>query len=69
MPLMDWKRAIERWHSLPMEERGRIRRARIPLNVAESMAFEGEPVDLETLRAEFARLATPLDMSKRGSVS
>lgn len=47
MPFMDWKQAIERWRALPREERVRIRRSRIPLNVAESMAFEGEPVEAE----------------------
>jgi len=64
---MDWKLAIERWRSLRPEEQSRIRRSRIPLNVAESMAFEGEPVELTALQAEFARLDTPPDTSKRVS--
>ena len=55
---MDWKQAIDRWRALPPQERTRIRRSRIPLNVAESMAFEGEPVDLPALQAELARLDT-----------
>ncbi|MFN0314854.1 MAG: hypothetical protein ACKVQA_07445 [Burkholderiales bacterium] len=55
---MDWKQAIEHWRNLPPEERSRIRRDRIPLNVAESMAFEGEPVELAALQAELARLST-----------
>lgn len=33
---MDWKQAIERWRMLSPEERTRIRRDRIPLNVTES---------------------------------
>jgi len=69
MPLMDWKQAIERWRSLPPEERARIRRRRIPLNVAESMAFEGEPVDLAAMEAELVRLETPPATSKRASGS
>ncbi|MGQ0525493.1 MAG: hypothetical protein ACT4P8_17740 [Betaproteobacteria bacterium] len=69
MPLMDWKQAIERWRSLPPEQRARLRRNRIPLNVAESMAFEGEPVELTVLRAELARLETPLATSKRALAS
>ncbi len=69
MRRMDWKQAIERWRSLPPEEQARIRRSRIPLNVAESMAFEGEPVDLAEMEAELARLDTPLDTSKRASGS
>ena len=66
---MDWKLTIERWRSLSQEERTRIRRERIPLNVAESMAFEGEPVDLAALQAELARLDTPPAMSKHASAS
>ena len=69
MPFMDWKQAIERWRSLPPEERARIRRRRIPLNVAESMAFEGEPVDLAALQAELARLETPPATSKHALAS
>lgn len=69
MPLMDWKQAIERWRSLLPEERARIRRSRIPLNVAESMAFEGEPVDLTAMEAELARLDRPPVTSKRASGS
>ncbi len=56
MRRMDWKQTIKRWRTLPLQEQARIRRSRIPLNVAESMAFEGEPVALATLRAELARL-------------
>ena len=66
---MDWKQAIERWRSLSPEEQARIRRSRILLNVAESMAFEGEPVELAALQAELARLATLPAASKRALVS
>lgn len=66
---MDWKQAIERWRTLPREERARIRRSRIPLNVAESMAFEGEPVELAALQAELARLATLPATSKHALAS
>ncbi len=61
---MDWKKVIQRWQGLPPEEQARLRRLRIPLNVAESMAFEGEPVDLQMLEAEHARRNTRLDRSK-----
>jgi hypothetical protein len=63
---MDWKRAIERWRALPPEEQSRLRRERIPRNVAESMAFEGEPVDLQTLEAEHARRLKERAASRRG---
>lgn len=56
MAFVDWKQAIERWRSLPAAERSRIRRARLALNVAESMAFEREPVDLAAMEVELARL-------------
>ncbi len=52
---MDWREVIERWQALPPEERSRLSRARIPLNVAESMAFAGEPVDLKMLEEVHAR--------------
>jgi hypothetical protein len=69
MRAMNWKQTIERWRALSWEEQTRIRRSRIPTNVAESMAFEGEPVDLAVLEAELTRLDTPLDTSKHASAS
>jgi hypothetical protein len=69
MTAMNWKQAIERWRALSPEEQARTRRGRIPTNVAESMAFEGEPVLLTVLEAELARLDTPPDTSKRASAS
>ena len=65
METMDWKQVIERWQALPPEEQARLRRQRIPLNVAESMAFEGEPVDLKMLEEEHARRDTRPEVSKR----
>ena len=61
---MDWQQVIERWQALPPEERSRLSRARIPLNVAESMAFAGEPVDLKMLEEEHARRNQRPDRSK-----
>ncbi len=69
MQPMDWKQAIKRWRALPLEEQARIRRGRIPLNVAESMAFEGELVDLRMLETEHVRRMAQRDTSKRASVS
>lgn len=51
---MDWKQVIERWKAIPPDEQSRLHRARIPLNVAEGMAFAGEPVDLTLLEEEHA---------------
>jgi hypothetical protein len=63
---MDWKQVVQRWQALPPEEQARLRRLRIPRNVAESMAFEGEPVDLRMLEAEHARRGQPPVLSKPG---
>jgi hypothetical protein len=56
---MDWKLAVETWHNLPAEEKARRRWQRVPLNVAQSMAFAGEPVSLAMLEAEHARYPMP----------
>lgn len=56
---MDWKQAIENWRRLCPQERHRRRWQRIPRNVAQSMAFEGEPVSLAALEAEHARHPMP----------
>lgn len=69
MGCMNWTQKIERWRALRPEEQARIRRSRIPLNVAESMAFEGEPVDLAALEAELARLDLQPATSKLASAS
>jgi hypothetical protein len=57
---MKWTESIQRWRELAAEKRERIRWERIPRQVALSMAFEREPVDLswlETLHRRMARLA------------
>ena len=53
---MNWKTNIERRRKLSPEEKRAIRIRRIPQKVANSMAFEGEPVDLAMLERELARL-------------
>lgn len=60
MQTMDWKQVTLRWRMLSPEEQLRIRLARIPREVARSMAFEGESVDEKMLEAELKRLTTPL---------
>lgn len=56
---MDWREAIESWRGLSAEERLRREWERIPKNVAESMAFAGEPVDIEVLTTQHARRPLP----------
>lgn len=69
MPGMDWKHAMAAWQQLPLEEKARGRWQRIPRNVAQSMAFEGEPVSQESLEALHARQPMPLVTSKLPAVS
>jgi CRISPR-associated endonuclease/helicase Cas3 len=54
-----WKRAIAEWRSLSLEEQHRRRWESIPRKVANSFAFEGEPVSLEMLEQEHARRPMP----------
>lgn len=63
---MDWQEAIRRWRASPPEERLRREWEQIPENVALSMAIEGEPVDLEKLKAGHARRPPPAALSKVG---
>ena len=64
-----WIEAVERWCSLPLEERRRRRLEAIPRHVANSMAMEGEPVDEEWIRERLARHIQPRATSKRPSES
>jgi hypothetical protein len=56
---MDWIEAIRQWRALPEEEKLRRRLESIPRQVAQSFAFEGEPVDLAMLEAEHAGRPMP----------
>ena len=47
---MKWIENIQRWRELNLEARQRIRWERIPRQVALSMAFEQEPVELAWLQ-------------------
>ena len=52
----EWIEAIEKWRSLPVEERKRRHLEAIPRRVANSMAMEGEPVDEDWIRERVAHL-------------
>jgi hypothetical protein len=54
---MTWTQNIAHWRSLPAEQKLKIRREAIPLDVAQSMAFEREPVAIELIRATLATRA------------
>ena len=69
MPDTRWLEAIERWRSLPEEERRRRHQEAIPRHVANSMAMEGEPVDEARVRERLARRVRPPATSKLPSAS
>jgi hypothetical protein len=50
---------IRRWRALTPERKMQLRWEAIPLNVARSMAFDREPVDIQTIRAIHAQTELP----------
>lgn len=56
---MTWQDNIRRWQALPAERKLQIRWDAIPRDVAESMAFEREPVSEERIRETLARIEPP----------
>ncbi len=56
---MNWKDNIRHWRSLPAAQQLEISLARSPVQVWQSMAFEGEPVSLRWLQAQHVRLLAP----------
>lgn len=67
--MQKWQLAILRWRALPTIEKQRIRWQRIPRNVAQSMAFEGETVSLQVLQSEHDQRVPPPAMSRPDSGS
>ena len=62
---MTWIENIERWRQLPAEEKLLRRWQAIPRDVAESMAFEKEPVPEERIRETLARIEPPALLKPR----
>lgn len=54
---MIWLTTMRQWQALPPEQRQAQAWAQVPVSVAASMAFEGEPVSRERLE-ELHRTAT-----------
>ena len=50
---------IRQWKALSPERKLQLRWEAIPLDVAQSMAFEREPVPVETIRAILAQIEPP----------
>ena len=57
--LMNWTESISQWRRLPAGEKLRRRWQAIPQDVAQSMAFEQEPVELGFLQEILDRIAPP----------
>lgn len=56
---MTYLETIRRWRALPPERKLQLRWEAIPLDVAQSMAFEREPVPEEAIRAIHALIEPP----------
>jgi hypothetical protein len=63
---MKWTDSILRWRGLTTEARQQIRWRRIPRQVALSMSFEGEPVDLIWLEKLHRRTEPPVTFKPHG---
>jgi len=66
---MTWIENIERWRQLPAEEKLLRRWKAIPRDVAQSMAFEKEPVEMSLLHAIHARIELPALLKQHGASS
>ena len=62
---MTWIENIERWRKLPAEEKLLRRWQAIPRDVAQSMAFEREPVEMSLLQGILDRIEPPALISAR----
>jgi hypothetical protein len=57
---MNWIETIHLWQQLPAADKLRRRWQAIPLDVAQSMAFEQEPVELHRLQEILDQIAPPV---------
>jgi hypothetical protein len=63
---MNWIETISQWRRLPAEEKLRRRWQAIPQDVAQSMAFEQEPVDIRFLQEILTQIAPPASSKPPG---
>jgi len=57
---MNWKENIQQWRQLPAAEKLRRRWEAIPMDVAQSMAFEREPVEINRLQEILDQIEQPV---------
>jgi hypothetical protein len=67
--LMSYVEVIQRWQRLPEAQQRRLRWQAIPQQVADSMAFEGEPVDLAWLTKLHLQTPPPAGLKPAGESS
>jgi len=65
---MDWKSVVREWRKLSPDVQKACRLERVPVQVWQSMKFEGDQVDLASLRLlyEAMRHPDPTKSSPRG---
>ena len=66
---MTYLETIRRWKALSPERKMQLRWEAIPRDVAQSMAFEREPVSVETIREILAQIEPPAPLRPRGESS
>ena len=64
---MNWIETIHLWRQLPAADKLRRRWQAIPLDVAQSMAFEQEPVALPRLQEILDQIAPPASLKQPGA--
>ena len=67
--LMNWIETIEQWRCLPPEEKLRRRWLAIHFDVAQSMAFKQEPVELRRLQEMLGQIERPASSEKPAASS
>ena len=66
---MNWIENVQAWRQLPAEEKLLRRWRAIPLDVAQSMAFEKEPVEVSHLQEILVQIGPPALLKPRGAFS
>jgi hypothetical protein len=66
---MNWTESISQWRRLPAGEKLRRRWQAIPQDVAQSMAFEQEPVELRFLQELLGQITPPASSKLPGASS
>ena len=66
---MNWTESISQWRRLPAGEKLRRRWQAIPQDVAQSMAFEQEPMELRFLQELLGQITPPASSKPPGASS